>query len=119
MMPDVFHIVEPIIREWLDYRRLSTIYARISEALGRIEPSLPIVDDSADIWTSPLMNADKRCFGTFFRVGFYGSRFGDLDGEEFVYKEPPFTKLSEISHRLESFYTDRFGKRGHYGNIWA
>ncbi|KAK6060205.1 hypothetical protein COOONC_02137 [Cooperia oncophora] len=24
--------------------------------------------------------------------------------------EPPFTKLSEISHRLESFYTDRFGK---------
>ncbi|WKX95563.1 hypothetical protein Q1695_012204 [Nippostrongylus brasiliensis] len=110
MMPDVFHIVEPIIREWRDYRRLSTIYARISEALGRIEPSLPIVDDSADIWTSPLMNADKRCFGTFFRVGFYGSRFGDLDGEEFVYKEPPFTKLSEISHRLESFYTDRFGK---------
>lgn len=31
-------------------------------------------------------SADKRCFGTFFRVGFYGSRFGDLDGEEFVYK---------------------------------
>ncbi|WKY10691.1 hypothetical protein Q1695_002784 [Nippostrongylus brasiliensis] len=30
--------------------------------------------------------ADKRCFGTFFRVGFHGSRFGDLDGEEFVYK---------------------------------
>lgn len=48
-------IVEPIIREWRDYRRLSTIYARISEALARIEPSLPMLEDSAEIWTSPLM----------------------------------------------------------------
>ena len=40
-------------------------------------------------------------FGTYFRVGFYGHKFGDLDGEEFVYKEPAITKLSEISHRLE------------------
>lgn len=40
-------------------------------------------------------------FGTYFRVGFYGSKFGDLDGEEFIYKEPTLTKLPEISHRLE------------------
>ena len=40
-------------------------------------------------------------FGTYFRVGFYGHKFGDLDGEEFVYKEPAITKLPEISHRLE------------------
>jgi hypothetical protein len=31
-------------------------------------------------------------------------RFGDLDGEEFVYKEPMLTKLAEIANRLESFY---------------
>ena len=43
----------------------------------------------------------KRMFGTYFRVGFYGSKFGDLDGEEFIYKEPAITKLPEISHRLE------------------
>jgi hypothetical protein len=35
-------------------------------------------------------------------VGFYGSRFGDLDEQEFVYKEPSITKLAEISHRLEA-----------------
>ena len=30
----------------------------------------------------------KRIFGTYFRVGFYGQRlFGDLDGEEYIYKE--------------------------------
>jgi hypothetical protein len=40
-------------------------------------------------------------FGTYFRVGFYGAKFGDLDEQEFVYKEPAITKLPEISHRLE------------------
>lgn len=52
-------------------------------------------------------------FGTYFRVGFYGARFGDLNGEEFVYKEPTLTKLPEIFSRLENFYADRFG----YDNI--
>ncbi|RCN34044.1 hypothetical protein ANCCAN_20114 [Ancylostoma caninum] len=111
LMPDVFRIVEPIVREWRDYRRLGAIYARLSEALGRIEPTVSITEDTADAWLSPLAGSDKRCFGTYFRVGFYGSRFGDLDGEEYVYKEGPFTKLSEISHRLESFYTERSDKR--------
>ena len=53
----------------------------------------------------------RRVFGTYFRlavsfqpdlifrVGFYGQRFGDLDGEEFVYKEPMLTKLPEIKCR--------------------
>lgn len=67
-------------------------------------------------------------FGTYFRVGFYGSKFGDLDKEEFVYKEPTLTKLPEIFSRLEvsmdlimlkiaskydfflqNFYAERFG----------
>ena len=48
-----------------------------------------------------LMQEGKRMFGTYFRVGFYGPKFGDLDGAEFVYKEPAITKLPEVSHRLE------------------
>lgn len=43
----------------------------------------------------------KRVFGTYFRVSFYGARFGDLDGEQFVYKEHALTKLPEIFSRLE------------------
>ena len=54
--------------------------------------------------------AVERFFGEYFRVGFYGSNFGqDLDGTEFVYKEPFLTKLGDISNRLESFYAERFG----------
>lgn len=48
-----------------------------------------------------LNQGQKRMFGTYFRVGFYGAIFGDLDEQEFVYKEPAITKLPEISHRLE------------------
>ncbi|KAH9636156.1 hypothetical protein HF086_007108 [Spodoptera exigua] len=51
----------------------------------------------------------KRVFGSYFRVSFYGARFGDLDGEEFVYKEHALTKLPEIFSRLENFYGARFG----------
>ena len=45
----------------------------------------------------------KRIFGTYFRVGFYGQRFGDLDGEEYIYKEKALAKLPEIAQRLEVF----------------
>ena len=68
-------------------------------------------------------------FGTYYRVGFYGVWFAELDGQEYIYKEPAITKLAEISHRLEvsvivmdvfsilivlirlfqSFYSERFG----------
>ena len=67
---------------------LTTLYVRkLSDAFTRIE-----------------QQHGKRMFGTYFRVGFYGPKFGDLDGEEFIYKEPTLTKLPEISHRLEVYY---------------
>lgn len=48
----------------------------------------------------------RRVFGTYYRVGFYGSKFfgsDGLDGEEFIYKEPTLTKLSEIFVRLQVY----------------
>lgn len=50
---------------------------------------------------SVSLQGHKRMFGTYFRVGFYGGKFGDLDEREFIYKEPGITHLPEISHRLE------------------
>ncbi len=44
---------------------------------------------------------NKRLFGTYFRVGFYGTKFDEFDGQEFIYKEPGITKLAEIASRLE------------------
>lgn len=58
-------------------------------------------------------------FGTYFRVGFYGSHFGDLEEQEFVYKEPSITKLAEISHRLEARWCDIDVASVNYENLFC
>ena len=42
--------------------------------------------------------------GSYFRVGFYGLIFGDLDRQEFIYKEAALTRLAEFSLRMEVRY---------------
>lgn len=91
-MNDVYKILIPIAEECNDYKKLANIHGKLQEAFTRIEQL-----------------QGKRVFGTYFRVGFYGSKFGDLDGAEFIYKEPTLTKLPEIFSRLENFYSERFG----------
>nr|XP_022315801.1 dedicator of cytokinesis protein 7-like isoform X2 [Crassostrea virginica] len=90
---EVYKILIPIHESGRDYKKLSAIHNKLYEAFNNI-----------------TRQEGKRMFGTYFRVGFYGHKFGDLDGDEFVYKEPPITKLPEVAHRLESFYSDRFGE---------
>ncbi|XP_056388863.1 dedicator of cytokinesis protein 7 isoform X17 [Hyla sarda] len=90
---DVYKVLIPIHEANRDAKKLCTIHGKLQEAFSKI-----------------VHQVGKRMFGTYFRVGFYGTRFGDLDEQEFVYKEPAITKLAEISHRLEGFYGERFGE---------
>ncbi|XP_064415937.1 dedicator of cytokinesis protein 7 isoform X6 [Latimeria chalumnae] len=92
---EVYKVLIPIHEANRDAKKLSTIHSKLQDAFSKI------VHQSTG-W--------ERMFGTYFRVGFYGSKFGDLDEQEFVYKEPAITKLAEISHRLEGFYGERFGE---------
>ncbi|XP_062854094.1 dedicator of cytokinesis protein 7 isoform X9 [Trichomycterus rosablanca] len=92
---EVYKVLIPIHEANRDAKKLATIHGKLQEAFGKI------VHQSTG-W--------ERMFGTYFRVGIYGSKFGDLDEQEFVYKEPAITKLAEISHRLEGFYGERFGE---------
>ena len=55
------------------------------------------------------MASGKRLLGKYFRVAFFGRKFGDDDGKEYVYKEPKITSLSEISHRMETMYSRKYG----------
>ncbi|XP_045601170.2 dedicator of cytokinesis protein 7 isoform X6 [Procambarus clarkii] len=89
---EVYKILTPIAEKNRDWKKLINIYSKLQDAFTKIDAL-----------------EGRRMFGTYFRVGFYGSKFGDLDGEEYIYKEPMLTKLPEISHRLEGFYADRFG----------
>uniref|UniRef100_G3SQF0 Dedicator of cytokinesis 7 n=1 Tax=Loxodonta africana TaxID=9785 RepID=G3SQF0_LOXAF len=95
---EVYKVLIPIHEANRDAKKLSTIHGKLQEAFSKI------------VHQSTGWEDGKRMFGTYFRVGFYGTKFGDLDEQEFVYKEPAITKLAEISHRLEGFYGERFGE---------
>uniref|UniRef100_A0A670ZXG4 Dedicator of cytokinesis 6 n=1 Tax=Pseudonaja textilis TaxID=8673 RepID=A0A670ZXG4_PSETE len=86
---ETYKIFIPIHEANRDFKKLAVLHGKLQDAFSKI--------------------TSQRMFGTYFRVGFYGSKFGDLDEQEFVYKEPSITKLAEISHRLEEFYAERFG----------
>ncbi|XP_037633423.1 dedicator of cytokinesis protein 8 isoform X1 [Sebastes umbrosus] len=90
---EVYKIIIPILEAHRDFRRLASTHDKLQRAFDSI-----------------IQKGHKRMFGTYFRVGFYGAKFGDLDEREFVYKEPRITHLPEISHRLENFYSQCFGE---------
>uniref|UniRef100_A0A4W4FPN2 DOCKER domain-containing protein n=1 Tax=Electrophorus electricus TaxID=8005 RepID=A0A4W4FPN2_ELEEL len=57
-----------------------------------------------------VVNSEKRLFGRYYRVAFYGQGFfEEEESKEFIYKEPKLTGLSEISQRLLKLYSDKFG----------
>uniref|UniRef100_A0A6I8PJI7 Dedicator of cytokinesis 10 n=1 Tax=Ornithorhynchus anatinus TaxID=9258 RepID=A0A6I8PJI7_ORNAN len=57
-----------------------------------------------------FLEMEKRLFGRYYRVAFYGQGFfEEEEGKEYIYKEPKLTGLSEISQRLLKLYADKFG----------
>ncbi|XP_076859733.1 dedicator of cytokinesis protein 8 isoform X2 [Brachyhypopomus gauderio] len=89
---EVYKIIIPILEAHRDFRKLTTTHDNLKRAFDNI-----------------VQKGHKRMFGTYFRVAFFGSKFGDLDEREFIYKEPGITHLPEISHRLENFYSQCLG----------
>ncbi|KAL4203111.1 hypothetical protein AMTRI_Chr01g102360 [Amborella trichopoda] len=53
--------------------------------------------------TSPIPFTDA----TYYRVGFYGSRFGKLDRKEYVYREARDVRLGDIMEKLSHIYESR------------
>uniref|UniRef100_A0A3B4YNS5 Dedicator of cytokinesis 8 n=1 Tax=Seriola lalandi dorsalis TaxID=1841481 RepID=A0A3B4YNS5_SERLL len=90
---EVYKIIIPILEAHRDFRKLGSTHDKLQRAFDNI-----------------IQKGHKRMFGTYFRVGFYGAKFGDLDEREFIYKEPGITHLPEISHRLENFYSQCMGE---------
>ncbi|XP_060701989.1 dedicator of cytokinesis protein 7-like isoform X1 [Hemiscyllium ocellatum] len=90
---EIYKIIVPIAEFYRNIKKLSAIHGNLKETFDLI-----------------LNKDSKRLFGTFFRVGFYGSLFGELNGKEYIYKEPGITNLVEISARLQEFYKKQFGK---------
>uniref|UniRef100_A0A8C5HF45 Dedicator of cytokinesis protein 9-like n=1 Tax=Gouania willdenowi TaxID=441366 RepID=A0A8C5HF45_GOUWI len=109
LIADVYRLVIPIYEQRRDFEKLTHLYDTLHRAYTKV---------------MEVMHSGKRLLGTYFRVAFFGQVttkntiistfcygfFEDEDGKEYIYKEPKFTPLSEISQRLLKLYSDKFGQ---------
>ncbi|XP_017282313.1 dedicator of cytokinesis protein 9 isoform X4 [Kryptolebias marmoratus] len=98
LIADVYRLIIPIYEERRDFEKLTHLYDTLHRAYTKV---------------MEVMHTGKRLLGTYFRVAFFGQAAGffeDEDGKEYIYKEPKFTPLSEISQRLLKLYSDKFGQ---------
>uniref|UniRef100_A0A8C9TUM6 Dedicator of cytokinesis 9 n=1 Tax=Scleropages formosus TaxID=113540 RepID=A0A8C9TUM6_SCLFO len=95
LISDIYKLIIPIYEKRRDFEKLAHLYDTLHRAYSKV---------------TEVMHTGKRLLGTFFRVAFFGQGFfEDEDGKEYIYKEPKFTPLSEISQRLLKLYSDKFG----------
>ncbi|XP_039649287.1 dedicator of cytokinesis protein 9 isoform X11 [Perca fluviatilis] len=98
LIADVYRLIIPIYEQRRDFEKLTHLYDTLHRAYTKV---------------MEVMHSGKRLLGTYFRVAFFGQAAGffeDEDGKEYIYKEPKFTPLSEISQRLLKLYSDKFGQ---------
>ncbi|XP_041835168.1 LOW QUALITY PROTEIN: dedicator of cytokinesis protein 9-like [Melanotaenia boesemani] len=98
LIADVYKLIIPIYEQRRDFEKLTHLYDTLHRAYTKV---------------MEVMHTGKRLLGTYFRVAFFGQAAGffeDEDGKEYIYKEPKFTPLSEISQRLLKLYSDKFGQ---------
>ncbi|XP_065807906.1 dedicator of cytokinesis protein 9 isoform X1 [Labrus bergylta] len=96
LIADVYRLIIPIYEQRRDFEKLTHLYDTLHRAYTKV---------------MEVMHTGKRLLGTYFRVAFFGQGFfEDEDGKEYIYKEPKFTPLSEISQRLLKLYSDKFGQ---------
>uniref|UniRef100_A0A3B4AQK0 Dedicator of cytokinesis 9b n=1 Tax=Periophthalmus magnuspinnatus TaxID=409849 RepID=A0A3B4AQK0_9GOBI len=96
LIADVYKLIIPIYEQRRDFEKLTHLYDTLHRAYTKV---------------IEVMHSGKRLLGTYFRVAFFGQGFfEDEDGKEYIYKEPKFTPLSEISQRLLKLYSDKFGQ---------
>ncbi|XP_037328863.2 dedicator of cytokinesis protein 9 isoform X7 [Pungitius pungitius] len=96
LIADIYRLIIPIYEQRRDFEKLTHLYDTLHRAYTKV---------------MEVMHSGKRLLGTYFRVAFFGQGFfEDEDGKEYIYKEPKFTPLSEISQRLLKLYSDKFGQ---------
>ncbi|KAG7471086.1 hypothetical protein MATL_G00120630 [Megalops atlanticus] len=95
LVADMNKPVIAVFEKRRDFKRLSELYYDIHRSYQKV---------------TEVVNSEKRLFGRYYRVAFYGQGFfEEEESKEFIYKEPKLTGLSEISQRLLKLYSDKFG----------
>ena len=91
---EVYKLVLPIYEAKRSHQDVERVYRMLSECYKEL-----------------VKKGEHRFLGSYFRVGFYGLLFGDLDTQEFIYKEAALTRLGEFSINLQVHEVEGGGER--------
>lgn len=91
---EVYKLVLPIYEAKRSHQDVERVYRMLSECYKDL-----------------VKKGEHRFLGSYFRVGFYGLLFGDLDTQEFIYKEAALTRLGEFSINLQVHEVEGGGER--------
>jgi len=81
---EVYKLVIPIHEAHRNHIELDKDYSKLSDCYKQL-----------------VQRGEHRYLGSYFRVAFYGLIFGDMDRQEFIYKEAALTRLGEFSLKLQ------------------
>lgn len=122
LLGHLYRLIVPMYEEKRNYEALANCYTHLAQACNKIVE---------------VTKSGKRLLGRFYRIAFFGSvsfvslpfivlfliaislfycdylsfqaYFEEENGQEYIYKEPKVTSLSEISERLHHLYSEKFG----------
>eukprot|EP01129_Flabellula_baltica_P000272 TRINITY_DN10309_c0_g1_i1.p1 TRINITY_DN10309_c0_g1~~TRINITY_DN10309_c0_g1_i1.p1 ORF type:complete len:1665 (+),score=350.73 TRINITY_DN10309_c0_g1_i1:146-5140(+) len=77
---------------------------------GEYEKLSKILTEISDYSNKALELSKIRIFSNFYRVGFYGPKFGDLNGKEYIYKQGPMVRLTDFKERIENQFKEKIGE---------
>ncbi|KAJ6244379.1 dedicator of cytokinesis dock [Anaeramoeba flamelloides] len=86
MIADVYKLLIPIFEYRNDLKNISVAYNDLKNCYDEL-----IEND---------FTKKKRMFAHYYRVGFYGKVFGEMNNSEFIYRELPEVTLYDLKERL-------------------
>lgn len=89
----ILELVIPVFKSRRSYGQLAKCHTMLTN----------IYESILEQESSPIPFTDA----TYYRVGFYGDKFGKLDRTEYVYREPRDVRLGDIMEKLSHIYESR------------
>ncbi|KAF8036039.1 hypothetical protein BT93_C1910 [Corymbia citriodora subsp. variegata] len=86
----ILELVIPVYKSRRSYGQLAKCHTLLTN----------IYESILEQESSPIPFSDA----TYYRVGFYGEKFGKLDRKEYVYREPRDVRLGDIMEKLSHIY---------------
>jgi hypothetical protein len=91
---ELYKLLLPVYEKNRDYANLAASHLELHDIHKKIIDAL---------------QSQSRVLGTYYRVFFLGEKFGELNEQEYIYKEPRLTRLGEICDRLTALYGSKLG----------